>query len=67
MSESGVFLDYHGPVDYDVLDSLLIKLREKSEFKVLNKTTCKRVYSVVVECLETSVNMLNLHYRIILK
>ncbi len=52
MSESGVFLDYHGPVDYDVLDSLLIKLREKSEFKVLNKTTCKRVYSVVVECLE---------------
>jgi hypothetical protein len=52
MSESGVFLDYRGLVDYEVLDSLLIELRGKSEFIGLNNTTGKRVYSVVVECLE---------------
>jgi len=52
MSESGVFLEYHGLMDYNVLDSLLKKLKKTCEFRDLNKTTCKRVYSVVVECLE---------------
>ena len=52
MPESGIFLDYRGPVDYDVLNSLLKKLKKTKEFKELNKTTGKRVYSVVVECLE---------------
>jgi thermostable 8-oxoguanine DNA glycosylase len=52
MSESGVFLEYHGMMDYNVLDSLLKKLKKTCVFKDLNRTTCKRVYSVVVECLE---------------
>ena len=52
MPESGIFLDYRGQVDYDVLNSLLKKLKKTKEFKQLNKITGKRVYSVVVECLE---------------
>jgi hypothetical protein len=52
MSESGIFLDYRGPLDFDVIDSLLKKLKKTREFKDLNKITGKRVYFVIVECLE---------------
>jgi hypothetical protein len=52
MSESGLFLDYQGPLDFQVMDSLLKKIKKTKEFSSLNKTTGKRVYAVVVECLE---------------
>ena len=52
MSESGIFLDYRGPLDFKVINSLLKKLKKSPEFKDLNKITGKRVYFVVVECLE---------------
>lgn len=52
MSESGIFLDYRGPLDFAIIDLLLKKLKKTREFAVLNKTTGKRVYSMVVECLE---------------
>jgi len=52
MSESGIFLDYKGPLDFEVIDSLLKKLKKSREFKEMNRITGKRVYSVVVECLE---------------
>ena len=52
MSESYIFLDYRGPVNYKVIDSLLEKLKKKKEYTQLNMTTSKRVYSMVVECLE---------------
>ena len=52
MSESGIILDYRGPLNFSVIDSLLIKLKKTKEFASLNKTTDKRVYSMVVECLE---------------
>ena len=52
MSETEVFLDYRGPMDFDILDSLLRKLKKTREFKALNKTTAKRTYSLIVECLE---------------
>lgn len=52
MSESGIFLDYRGPLDFEVIDFLLKKLKKSPEFKDLNKITGKRVYFVVVECLE---------------
>jgi hypothetical protein len=52
MAQSGTFLEYHGPVDFPVVDSLLIKLKKSKEFKVLNTTTRKRMYSLFVECLE---------------
>lgn len=52
MAGSHTFLEYFGPMDFAIADSLLIKLKKTNEFKNLNKTTSKRVYSVVVECLE---------------
>lgn len=52
MSKAETFLDYQGPLDYTVIDSLLAKLRKTKEFSALNKTTGKRLYSMVVECLE---------------
>ncbi|MEI6047511.1 MAG: SiaB family protein kinase [Bacteroidota bacterium] len=52
MPESGIILDYSGPVDLKVIELLLIKLKRTEEFTTLNKTTGKRVYALVVECLE---------------
>jgi hypothetical protein len=52
MSESEILLDYHGPVDLKVIELLLKRLRKTKEFTFLNKITCKRVYAIVVECLE---------------
>ena len=52
MAGSDTFLEYLGPMNFAIVDSLLIKLKNTAEYKVLNKTTSKRVYSVVVECLE---------------
>jgi hypothetical protein len=52
MSKSGEFLDYRGPLDFHVIDSILDKLKKTSEYKHLNKITAKRVYALVVECLE---------------
>ena len=52
MSESGIILDYYGPVDLKVIELLLKRLRKSKEFTLMNKITCKRVYAIVVECLE---------------
>ncbi|MCX6255829.1 MAG: SiaB family protein kinase [Bacteroidia bacterium] len=52
MPKSGIFLDYHGPMDLPVIESLLIRLKKTKEFAALNKTTGKRVYALTVECLE---------------
>jgi len=52
MPESNILLDYRGPLDFVIIDSLLKKLKGSREFKQLDKTTGKRLYSMVVECLE---------------
>lgn len=52
MSESGILLDYHGQVDLKVIELLLKKLKNTKEFAALNKITGKRLYSLVVECIE---------------
>ena len=52
MSESEIILDYHGPMDFDKIGTLLEKLKRSSQFKSLGKATGKRVYSLLVECLE---------------
>jgi hypothetical protein len=52
MHESGIFLDYHGPVDLVAIELLLKKLKKTKEFADLNKTTGKRAYGLLVECLE---------------
>jgi hypothetical protein len=52
MAGPEVFFSYTGPLDYQQIDLLLIQLRETGRFRDLQKITGKRVYSVVVECLE---------------
>lgn len=52
MSELGIFLDYTGHVDFEKTDSLLRKLKDTQAFLGLQKTTGKRVYAIVAECLE---------------
>jgi hypothetical protein len=52
MPQSRIILDYRGPVDLPVIEKILKKLKNTREFEALNKTTGKRLYAVVVECLE---------------
>jgi hypothetical protein len=52
MSESRTLLDYNGQVNLKSIEFLLKTLIGGKEFKALNTITRKRVYGVVVECLE---------------
>jgi hypothetical protein len=52
MNDSVIFLDYHGPVDLQVMESLITRLKKSREFARLNKTTGKRTYNLFVECIE---------------
>lgn len=46
------FLNYAGPVNRRIIDHLLKDLKNSKDFLHLNKTTAKRIYSIVVEILE---------------
>jgi Family of unknown function (DUF6272) len=52
MTVPEIFLDYQGPIDFPIIDSLLSKLKDSREFNNLHTTTRKRAYSLIVECLE---------------
>jgi hypothetical protein len=52
MSEAGILLDYNGSFDHKTIDQLLKKLKSNKEYRSLQKTSGKRVYSIAVECLE---------------
>lgn len=52
MTESSVLLNYTGPIDFKKIDLLLKDLKETQEFIDIDKETGKRVYGIVVECLE---------------
>jgi SiaC family regulatory phosphoprotein/Family of unknown function (DUF6272) len=52
MTGSGILLDYTGKVDYDTTNHLLKTLKKSEEFLSLDKTTGKRLYAILVECLE---------------
>jgi hypothetical protein len=52
MSDSVKILDYSGPVDHKMIDQLLKKLKKSEIYMSLDKTTGKRVYGILVECLE---------------
>ncbi len=52
MTEPGKFFEYTGPVDQEVIDQLLKNLKITRDFKDLNKTTARRIYAILVECLE---------------
>ena len=52
MSESGTIFSYTGPLDFKKIDLLLKKLKKEEAFLILEKTTARRIYSIMVECLE---------------
>ncbi len=52
MPRSEIFLDYTGPINHEKIDLLLKKLKRTQGFTGLPKTTGKRVYAILVECLE---------------
>jgi hypothetical protein len=52
MFSAGSILDYSGYADHKSIDRILSDLKKSEHFKSLDKTTGKRVYAVIVECLE---------------
>lgn len=52
MHETGNILDYSGPVDYTIIDNILTSLKKTKQFITLPKISSKRIYVVIVECLE---------------
>jgi hypothetical protein len=52
MSQSEIILEYRGPVNFDVIELLLGKLKKAKKFAVIDKATGRRIYALVVECLE---------------
>jgi len=52
MTSSGILLDYQGPVNFQVVDSLLKQLKGKKDYTDINTTIRKRTYSLFVECIE---------------
>jgi hypothetical protein len=52
MPDSGNIFNYTGIVDFKKTDQLLVKLKKSDGFLKLQKTTGRRVYAILVECLE---------------
>lgn len=52
MFSTGSILDYSGNADHDTIDLILSELKRNKGFIGLDRTTGKRVYAVIVECLE---------------
>ncbi len=52
MDKSATLLDYHGHVDFNVIELLLQEFKGKNEFASLNAIARGRAYAILVECLE---------------
>jgi len=52
MSSSETILEYQGHVDLRIIESLLRKLKQSKGYTDLDTTTGRRLYALVVECLE---------------
>jgi len=52
MSDPGILLDYHGPVDRKIIEILLQKLKRSKDYTSLDRTTQKRTYAFTDEFLE---------------
>ena len=51
-NEPGVFFEYNGPVDTITINLILQKLKIAPEFEILDKTTGKKLYAILSECLD---------------
>jgi hypothetical protein len=52
VQESGILLDYHGPINSDTIELIIAKLRQSKDYEDLNKITGKKVYAIFIECIE---------------
>jgi hypothetical protein len=52
MAVSVKLLDYTGQVNHRIIDQLLKNLKKSDTYLSLDRTTAKRVYSILVECME---------------
>ncbi|MGD0755067.1 MAG: SiaB family protein kinase [Bacteroidales bacterium] len=52
LQESGTFLSYKGQIDFNTINLLLKKLKKIPIFENLKKTSAKKVYSILSECLD---------------
>jgi hypothetical protein len=55
MPDFGSYLEYQGLPDYETINRLLKSMKESELFLQLDKTTGKRLYSILVECLENNI------------
>ena len=55
MPDFGSYLEYQGLPDYETINRLLKSMKESELFLKLDKTTGKRLYSILVECLENNI------------
>jgi hypothetical protein len=51
-NESGIILDYHGPINPEAIELIITKLRQSKDYENLNKNIINRIYAVLIECLE---------------
>lgn len=52
MSESATIIEHAGFIDHKKINILLQMLKDDQRFKSLHRTTGKRLYAIIVECLE---------------
>lgn len=52
MSDNLVILNYEGPVKYETTGTLLQQVKDDLETYDIKKTLKKRIYSILVECIE---------------
>ena len=52
MDATAILLDYAGAIDQKKIDDLLDLLKKNSEYTALDKVAARRVYAIIVECLE---------------
>lgn len=52
MSEPEIILDYKGTINFETIDPLLNRIKKHPSFRSLIKQVQKKLYSIVVECIE---------------
>ena len=52
MNATVILLDYAGAIDHKKIDDLLDLLKKNSEYIALDRVAGRRVYAILVECLE---------------
>ena len=52
MTGNKPFLEFTGSIDYSGIDQALVNLKDSRDYLSLDLTTRKRIYAIVVECLE---------------